>query len=127
MWADLARFLVPVMSEQYLHDERGNLVAVLPAPASNETIFRAAYGMGEKDIVVALAEGDHWELTILAMEERPEGSLLRDLPYRLRDDGGKDATARLLEMAVLDLWDRGWTIKSPNNEEPWTISIPKRL
>lgn len=116
------------MSEQYLHDDRGNLVAVLPPDASHETLVRAAYGLDPRDIVAAVAcEGAGWELTIIAMAEKPTGDVLRPLPFRVKDDGSKGVEARLFEMAVLDLWDRGWTIKSPNSEEPWDTSIPKRL
>lgn len=97
--------------EAHLFNPDGGLVAVLPHPATAEDIFRAAYQLAPRDIVAALADGDDWGLSILAMEERPAGSLVRDLPYRLKDDGRQDATARLLELAVLDLWDRGWSVK----------------
>lgn len=96
----------------HLFDPDGGLVAVLPHPASHEDILRAAYGLGQKDMIAALAHEDlGWQLTILALEERPAGNLLRDLPFSVRDDGSPNATARLMEMAVLDLWDRGWSIR----------------
>ena len=99
--------------EAHLFNPDGGLVAVLPAQPSPEDIFRAAYNLGEKDVVVSTLGDREWVLTILAFDEKPQGDLLRTTPFTLREGTVKPPhiTPRLLEMALLDLWDRGWSIK----------------
>lgn len=99
--------------EAHLFNPDGGLVAVLPHPASHEAILRAAYGLGQKDVIAAVANEDlGWQLTIIALEEKPAGDMLRSLPFHLNDRRSEGTEARLMEFAVLDLWDRGWSVKA---------------
>jgi hypothetical protein len=100
--------------EAHLFNPEGGLVAVLPHPAPLEGIVRAAYGLGPRDVITSTLGGDHWTLTIFALEEKPAGDMLRRLDHRLRvgQVPTEQVTASLLELVTHELWDKGWSIKT---------------
>ncbi|WP_374316704.1 hypothetical protein [Aquabacterium sp.] len=99
-------------TEQHLFNPDGGLVAVLPASASHETILRAAYALAPRDLIAAAEGDDSIDLVVFAMEEKPQGDLIRPLGVSLPLTQRKEAERRLMELAVLDLWDRGWSMQS---------------
>lgn len=107
------------MSSQYLIDATGNTVGTFESSPSHEAILRAAYGLSKGDVMMSLLDGDSWHLGILVMDERAEGEATRFLPFSIKvgAPGSHKADRHLMEMAVLDLWDKGWTIKRPHDDE----------
>lgn len=101
------------MSRVRLMNPVGEVVGFLDDAPSHEAIFRLAYSLDEGDMVTGLLEGDNWTLSILALSERPAGSLTRELQFSLKVGSlpVEDVEGRLLELAVLDLWDRGWSLE----------------
>jgi len=95
-----------------LFNSTGDLVGILPSGADAQAIVRLAYGLADRDVLSSTSD-DFWHLTITAMAEMPAGNRLRLLPFTVRDGivPLNEVTDRLAEMAVLDLWDRGWQVE----------------
>jgi hypothetical protein len=88
-------------------------VGILPHDADSETIVRLAYGLAERDVLSSTSDAlDVCHLTITLLAEMPAGNRLRHLPFSIREGvvPPNAVTDRLAEMAVLDLWDKGWRI-----------------
>jgi hypothetical protein len=100
------------MSESHLFNPAGDLFAMLPSPATHDAILRAAYGLDPRDVLTCCAGHDDWTLTIIPLAERPAGNILRPLPFTVKEDVIPMARVGdyLKELAVLDLWDKGWRI-----------------
>jgi hypothetical protein len=101
------------MNESHLFNPSGDLVGILPHDADSEAIVRLAYGLDERDVLSSTSDAlDVWHLTITLLAEMPAGNRLRHLPFSIRDGAVplSEVTVRLAEMAVLDLWDKGWRI-----------------
>lgn len=100
------------MTESHLYNPEGGLVAVLPPEATPEDILRSAYNLGPGDMLAAAADGPDWSLVIFLTEDRPTGDITRSLDVSLKE--GSVALDQietcLMELAVLDLWDRGWRL-----------------
>lgn len=101
------------MSESHLLDPAGELVAVLSAQASHEDIIRAAYSLAPEDILAAAADGPEWNLVIFLTGDRPAGDITRSIGVSIKEGAVEEdqITTSLLELAVLDLWDRGWQLE----------------
>lgn len=99
------------VAELHLFDPQGGLCAVLAAPATPQTVLRAAYALGPADVLGALAGDDGWELAIVLAEPIP-GSLVRPLGFRADNGAALEKIEQaLFELATADLWDKGWTLK----------------
>lgn len=101
------------MPKARLLNPAGDCVGILEGAPSHEAIVRLAYGLDEADMVTGVLDGDTWSLTILAFAERPAGEITRPLNFTLKVGAVPvdQVEGRLMELAVLDLWDRGWSLE----------------
>lgn len=101
------------MPRSRLLNPDGDVVGYLDGSHSHETVFRLAYGLDAADMVTAVLEGDLWTLSALVLSESPTGPVTRDFPFSLKEGTVPvvQVEASLLELAVLDLWDRGWSLE----------------
>lgn len=100
------------MTEAHLYNPEGGLVAILAPEATHEDILRAAYSLDPGDILAAAADGPDWSLVIFLTEDKPAGDITRPLDVSLKEGTVPldQISPRLKELAVLDLWDRGWRL-----------------
>lgn len=106
------------MSKQYLIDAAGKTVETFESAPTHETILRAAYGLRKGDVLTGLLDGDTWHLGIIIMDDQPKGDVTRTLGFTAPASmPGPKVEPHLMELAVLDLWDKGWTIKRPHDDE----------
>ena len=101
------------MAQARLLNPAGDLVGTLEGQPTPEAVLRLAYGLHPDDVMLSLLDGDSWHLGILVMHQRAAGEATRLLPFSMKTSapGSREADRHLMEMALLDLWDRGWVLE----------------
>jgi hypothetical protein len=101
------------MAQSRLLNPAGDLVGTLEGQPTPEAVLRAAYGLSKGDVMMSLLDGDSWHLGILVMDDRAEGEATRFLPFSIKvgAPGSQQADRHLMELALLDLWDKGWSLE----------------
>jgi len=85
----------------------------LAAPLDHRALLNLAHGIGPKDLLVTMLEGDHWRLAVV-WGSKPEPERVEILEqYADRIEYGSQAKAGevLRELAVLALLDEGWQVR----------------
>lgn len=105
------------MAQARLLNPAGDLVGTLEGQPTPEAVLRLAYGLHQDDMMMSLLDGDSWHLGILVMHQRAAGEATRLLPFSIKvgAPGSQQADRHLMEMALLDLWDRGWSLEVPTD------------
>jgi len=102
------------MAQARLLNPAGDLVGTLEGQPTPEAILRLAYSLHKDDVLTGLLDGDQWRLGVIIMDQQPGGDVTRTFPQSVRADAmpAERVEGYLMELALLDLWDRGWALEA---------------